>query len=106
MRMNKRNEICCECQYRRSNGCGRGRCVYEDFVKERREGMNKIFTLQWLKCAAIRAVKTLAQSAIATIGTAAAMGEVNWKLVLSASALSAVLSLLTSLAGLPEVKGE
>jgi hypothetical protein len=51
-------------------------------------------------------VKTLAQSAIATIGTAAAMGEVNWKLVLSASALSAVLSLLTSLAGLPEVKGE
>jgi hypothetical protein len=68
--------------------------------------MNKIFTLQWLKCAAIRAVKTLAQSAIATIGTAAAMGEVNWKLVLSASALSAVLSLLTSLAGLPKVKGE
>jgi hypothetical protein len=73
---------------------------------ERRREMNGIFTKQWLKCAAIRAVKTLAQSAIATIGTAAAMGEVNWKLVLSASALSAVLSLLTSLAGLPEVKGE
>jgi hypothetical protein len=107
MRMNMTvNEICCECQFRRSNGCGRGRCVYEDFVEERRKGMNKIFTLQWLKCAAIRAVKTLAQSAIATIGTAAAMGEVNWKLVLSASALSAVLSLLTSLAGLPEVKGD
>ena len=66
--------------------------------------MNKIFTLQWLKCAAIRAVKTVAQSAIATIGTAAAMGEVNWKLVLSASILSGVLSLLTSLAGLPEVE--
>lgn len=66
--------------------------------------MNKIFTLQWLKCAAIRAVKTVAQSAIATIGTAAAMGEVNWTLVLSASALSGVLSLLTSLAGLPEVE--
>jgi hypothetical protein len=66
--------------------------------------MNKIFTLQWLKCAAIRAVKTVAQSAIATIGTSAAMGEVNWKLVLSASILSGVLSLLTSLAGLPEVE--
>ncbi len=97
-------EICAECQFRRSNGCGRGRCVYEDFVEERRKGMNKIFTLQWLKCAAIRAVKTVAQSAIATIGTAAAMGEVNWTLVLSASALSGVLSLLTSLAGLPEVE--
>jgi hypothetical protein len=66
--------------------------------------MNKIFTLQWLKCAAIRAVKTVAQSAIATIGTAAAMGEVNWTLVLSASILSGVLSLLTSLAGLPVVE--
>ena len=97
-------EICAECQFRRSNGCGRGGCVYEDFVEERRKGMNKIFTLQWLKCAAIRAVKTVAQSAIATIGTAAAMGEVNWTLVLSASALSGVLSLLTSLAGLPEVE--
>lgn len=71
-----------------------------------REYMRKIFTAEWFRCAAIRAVKTLAQSAIATIGTAAAMGEVNWKLVLSASALSAVLSLLTSLAGLPEVKGD
>lgn len=66
--------------------------------------MRKIFTAEWFRCAAIRAVKTLAQSAIATIGTAAAMGEVNWKFVLSASALSAVLSLLTSLAGLPEVE--
>jgi hypothetical protein len=99
-------EICAECQFRRSNGCGCGRCVYEDFLTERRGYMDKIFTAEWFRCAAIRAVKTLAQSAIATIGTAAAMGEVNWKLVLSASALSAVLSLLTSLAGLPEVKGE
>ena len=68
--------------------------------------MDRIFTAQWFKAAGIRAIRTLAQSAIATIGTAAAMGDVNWKLVLSASALSAVLSLLTSLAGLPEVKGE
>ena len=104
-------EICCECQYRRKDGrgglwCLRYCCVYDDFLRERRrERMNKIFTLQWLKCAAIRAVKTCAQTAIATIGTAAAIGEVNWTLVVSASALAGVLSLLTSLAGLPEVEG-
>lgn len=68
--------------------------------------MKGIFTKQWFIAAGIRALKTVAQSAIATIGTAAAMGEVNWTLVLSASALSGVLSLLTSLAGLPEVDGE
>ena len=66
--------------------------------------MKGIFTKQWFIAAGIRALKTVAQSAIATIGTAAAMGEVNWTLVLSASALSGVLSLLTSLAGLPEVE--
>jgi hypothetical protein len=57
----------------------------------------------WFKCAGIRAVKTLAQTAVATIGTAAAMGEVDWVLVASSSVLAAVLSLFTSIAGLPEV---
>ena len=57
----------------------------------------------WFKAAGIRAVKTLAQTAVATIGTAAAMGEVNWILVASSATLAAVLSLLTSVAGLPEV---
>jgi predicted phage tail protein len=58
----------------------------------------------WLKAAGIRAIKTVAQTAIATIGTAAVMGEVNWMLVGSASALAGVLSMLTSVAGLPEVR--
>ena len=59
---------------------------------------------KWLKAASIRAGKTVAQSAISTIGTSAALGEVNWKLVISASLLAGILSLLTSVAGLPEVK--
>lgn len=58
----------------------------------------------WFKAAAVRALKTLAQTAVATIGTTAFLGEVNWIAVASASALAAVLSLLTSVAGLPEVK--
>ena len=58
----------------------------------------------WFKAAAIRALKTFAQTAVATIGTTAFLGEVNWIAVASASALAAVLSLLTSVAGLPEVK--
>lgn len=65
-----------------------------------------IFTKQWLKAAGIRALKTIAQTAIATIGTSAALGDVNWIMVASASALSGILSLLTSVAGLPEVKEE
>ncbi len=65
--------------------------------------MKKNF-LKWLKAAGIRAVKTVAQTAIAVIGTSAMLDEVNWIAVLSASALSGVLSLLTSVAGLPEVK--
>lgn len=60
----------------------------------------------WLRAAGIRAVKTVAQTAVATIGTAAVMNEVNWVMVGSAALLSGVLSLLTSVAGLPEVKGE
>ena len=58
----------------------------------------------WLKAAAVRALKTLAQTAVATIGTTAVLAEVDWVMVASASALAAVLSLLTSVAGLPEVE--
>ena len=58
---------------------------------------------KWFKCAGIRAVKTIAQTAIATIGTAAVLSAVDWRMVVSASLLAGVLSILTSLAGLPEV---
>lgn len=62
--------------------------------------------LKWLKAAGIRAIKTVAQTAIATIGTAAVLGEVDWLMVGSAAVLAGLLSLLTSVAGLPELETE
>lgn len=59
---------------------------------------------EWIKAAGVRAVKTIAQTAVASIGTAAVLDEVNWVMVLSASLLAGILSLLTSVTGLPEVK--
>ena len=68
-------------------------CVFKVSVDNRK----------WLKAAGIRAVKTVAQAAIAGIGTAAALGQVDWKYVLSVSVMAGVISILTSIAGIPEV---
>ena len=66
--------------------------------------MKKIFTRQWFKAAGIRSLKTVCQTAVATIGTSAMLSQVDWKVVISASLLAGLLSILTSVAGLPEVK--
>jgi hypothetical protein len=66
--------------------------------------MSKFNFANWFKAAGMRAIKTIAQTAVATIGTSAVMGEVNWLMVGSASLLAGILSLLTSVAGLPELK--
>lgn len=63
-------------------------------------------TKKWIKAAGVRAIRTVAQTAVATIGTAAALGGVDWLMVASASALAGILSILTSIAGLPEVREE
>ena len=68
--------------------------------------MNKDNFKEWFKAAGIRAIKTICQTAIATIGTSAAFDEVNWLMVGSASLLAGILSILTSLAGLPEVENK
>lgn len=65
---------------------------------------DKEYWLKWLKAAGVRSVKTMAQTAVATIGTSVVIGDVNWVMVASASALAGILSLLTSIAGLPEVE--
>lgn len=66
--------------------------------------MKNVFTKDWFHAALIRSIKTVAQTAVATIGTAAVLDEVNWVMVGSAAVLAGILSLLTSVAGLPEVK--
>lgn len=65
---------------------------------------NKNYWTKWAKAAGVRAVKTVAQTFVATVGTATAMGAVDWQMVLSASVLAGVLSIATSVAGIPEVK--
>ena len=65
--------------------------------------MNNVFSKKWLYASSVRCIRTIAQTAIATIGTSAVLSQVDWKIVVSASILSGILSLLTSVAGLPEV---
>lgn len=68
--------------------------------------MKNVFTKAWFHASLVRSLKTVAQTAVATIGTSAVIGDVNWIMVLSASLLAGVLSLLTSVAGLPEVSNK
>lgn len=67
--------------------------------------MKTLFTVEWLKAAGTRAIRTIAQTAIAGIGVSATMNTVNWPVVLSTSLLAGILSILTSITGLPECKG-
>ena len=67
---------------------------------------NKQYWIQWIKAAGVRAFKTMAQTFIATVGSAMVISAVDWKMVVSASVLAAILSVATSVAGLPEVKTE
>lgn len=82
--------------------------IVKEYEKERRQILRNYSkggnNMKWWKAAGIRAIKTVCQTAVATIGTAVVIEEVNWLMVLSASVLSGILSLLTSAAGLPEVK--
>lgn len=68
--------------------------------------MKNLINKQWWKASLVRCIKTIAQTAVATIGTSAVMGDVNWLMVGSASLLAGILSILTSIAGIPEVKTE
>ena len=70
------------------------------------EKYSKEWWKKWIKCAGIRAIKTVCQTAIASIGTATIFEEVNWVMILSASGLAGILSLLTSITGLPELEEE
>ena len=98
-------DVCIECQFRRSYGCGRGKCVYEDFVNERRKSMKKVFTREWFAATAIRMVRTFGEAALAYIGTGAVvLNDVNWLGVLSAGCMGAAMSFLLALSGLPEVE--
>lgn len=73
-------------------------------MREGGRAMENIFTWKWLKAALVRALRTVAQTAAATIGTAVMISEVDWRMVVSAALLSGALSLLTSVAGLPEAE--
>lgn len=79
-------------------------CLYPQGEKMEEKCMRE--GKRWLRCAAVRSVKTVAQTAVATIGTSAVLGEVDWKMVISAALLAGLLSLLTSVAGLPECEEE
>ena len=83
---------------------GRKNTIFYNEVNEMKKLSEK--TKLWIKAAGVRAVKTVAQSAIGVIGAAAAMGEVNWPMVFSGAALAGITSLLTRIAGLPGVKAQ